>query len=441
MTVTTTANSILYAGNDTVKAFAFPYIFFAPTDLHVTLVDAAGANVTPPPVLNGAATYDYTVTGVVTHGEYASGGTVTFVTAPPAGYTVSLVRAVPALQTVTLIDNTKFPADTVNTEFDKLTVLAQQSAFQSGVALQIPGNEVGLIVIAAPVASRANKLLLWDAAGNLSMIDTANIIGGSVPGGPAGGDLTGSYPNPTVKPSVSLSGTPSAPTATAGTNTTQLATTAFVGAAIANLKPKVTKFAASGTFTPDANCVHGYVVGIGGGGGAASLTGVAAQATGGGGGASGNTVTTFFTLAQVLPTVAVTIGAGGAGGTSGGIGASGGDTFFGSLLTAKGGGPAPGGPSGGVPNAVGNIGTIVSLGFPGGPGMQIVATAIAMGGNGGGRGGGPGASTGGAGTGGTAGLANSGGGAGGTAVVGAGGPFGSAAGGSGYLYVVEYLKA
>jgi len=53
--------------------------------------------------------------------------------------------------------------------------------------------------------------------------------------GPAGGDLAGGYPNPTIKPDVALTGTPTAPTAAPGTNTAQIAVTAFVQAAIAAL--------------------------------------------------------------------------------------------------------------------------------------------------------------------------------------------------------------
>jgi len=167
MTVTTTLNSIRYAGNGVTTQFAFPYIFFEPTDLVVTLYDASFVDVTPPPVLNGGGTYGYTVTGTHSHGEYPAGATVTFNSAPATGLTVSLLRAVPATQLVALIDNTKLPADTINAEFDKLTVLAQQSLTVSGASLHIPEEEIGLNVRAAPHDVRRGRVLAWDDAGNL----------------------------------------------------------------------------------------------------------------------------------------------------------------------------------------------------------------------------------------------------------------------------------
>lgn len=70
----------------------------------------------------------------------------------------------------------------------------------------------------------------WDATTGVAEI--LNKPTSLPPNGAAGGDLDGSYPNPTLKESVELTGVPTAPTAAVNTDSPQIATTAFVIAQI-----------------------------------------------------------------------------------------------------------------------------------------------------------------------------------------------------------------
>ena len=150
--------------------------------------------------------------------------------------------------------------------------------------LGIPDGETGLYtVLAAAAATRKTKVLAWDTNGNLTQstvtlaqIETAvgnyapinspvftgnpqapdppsladndqsiptthwvqqvvgAATGGSTPIGPAGGDLTGSYPNPTIKAGVVLTSNPTVDVSPAATDSDlSIATTAMVQAAIA----------------------------------------------------------------------------------------------------------------------------------------------------------------------------------------------------------------
>lgn len=158
--------------------------------------------------------------------------------------------------------------------------------------------------------------------------------------------------------SPTFTGTPAAPTATAGTNTTQVATTAFVQTALGGaIEADYQVFTAAGTWTkPSGLSANALVIvemwGAGGGGGGGS-----ANHRGGGGGAF---ATETFLASALGATVAVGVGSGGPGGTGGNAGTAGGNSTFGSVLTAYGGGGGSGatsgqryGGSGGGHNAVG----------------------------------------------------------------------------------------
>ena len=167
-----------------------------------------------------------------------------------------------------------------------------------------------------------------------------------------------------------FTGSPTAPTAPVGTNTDQLATTAFV---LANISiPNIQTFDASGTWTKPAGLNPNTLARLQNWAGGASGGGASGAGGAGGGGAGGGYNERIVTLSQMGATETVTIGAGGVGVTNA-EGNAGGNTTIGSLLTAYGGGRGGGvntaGSGGGSPSisAVGGNATGNTQGAAGPP--------------------------------------------------------------------------
>jgi hypothetical protein len=170
MTVESIYVPVSNRGNGGTVAFAFPYQFFAPSDLIVRLFDLSTNTPVPPPMLNGAASFDYGVTGTIDDdgtGEYLN-GTVTFNTAPPANYRITIERSVAALQSVSLADDSLFPAKSVEAELDRLQMQIQQGQASAVRAITAPVSDGPVNLVLPPAAVRADTVLTFDDSGNVA---------------------------------------------------------------------------------------------------------------------------------------------------------------------------------------------------------------------------------------------------------------------------------
>ncbi|SEK02613.1 hypothetical protein [Paraburkholderia tropica] len=213
--------------------------------------------------------------------------------------------------------------------FQSLTNGITYANLAQAAANTVLGNSTGaaanVSALTVPSCSTASSALIWTSANGFGCNTAINASS-------LGGTAAASY---ALLASPTFTGTPAAPTASVGTNTTQIATTAFV---IANAGTGrligVQVLTTSGTYTPDTgtNSVITEQCGGGGAGGGAAATSTG-QLSGGAGGSAGGYIKSRLTSG--FSGVTVTIGAGGVA-ASGAAGGAGGNTVFGTL-TANGG--------------------------------------------------------------------------------------------------------
>lgn len=117
MTVSTTTNKVAYIGNGIATTFAIPFPFLEKTHLKVYQL------------LNNVQTdrTDWTI----------SGGNMVFATAPANDAQIVIMREVPLTQETDYRENEVLPAETLERNFDKLTMQVQQLKEQADRAVTV----------------------------------------------------------------------------------------------------------------------------------------------------------------------------------------------------------------------------------------------------------------------------------------------------------------
>jgi len=160
MTISTTTIKNSYSGDGSQTVFAYTFKILADADIQVIIRAANGTETVK------TLTTDYTVSGAGT----ASGGNVTFGTAPSSTETVVLRRETTQTQTVDLVENDPFTAETVEGAFDRSILIAQELQEEVDRSIKLSRtNSMTSTEFTVDAATRANKILAFDGSGEIAV--------------------------------------------------------------------------------------------------------------------------------------------------------------------------------------------------------------------------------------------------------------------------------
>jgi hypothetical protein len=172
MTISTTIIKNSYSGDASNDTFAYQFKISTTADMQVIIRSAAGAETVK------TLTTHYTVTGA---GE-SSGGNVVFEAGhiPAATETVILRRSTTQTQALDLVENDPFTADSVESAFDKNLALVQELQEESNRSIKLSRtNTMTSTEFTVGATDRANKILAFDSAGEISVTQELGTFKGS----------------------------------------------------------------------------------------------------------------------------------------------------------------------------------------------------------------------------------------------------------------------
>lgn len=156
-----------FNGNDATTSFPFTFKVFAKTDIRVVLATPSGTETDL--VLDS----DYSVT-LNGDQDAAPGGTITYPISGDAlatGWTLTAVGDIDALQPTDLTNQGGFYPQVIENALDRATILVQQLQETDSRTIQLPVSDSSGDVQLPPAASRAGRVLGFDASGNLQLVE------------------------------------------------------------------------------------------------------------------------------------------------------------------------------------------------------------------------------------------------------------------------------
>lgn len=154
MTVASDINKTRFVGSNSAGPFLFGFKFYQNEEIIVVKMDSEGIETL---FIEGS---DYTLSGA----GVETGGQINLAAILPTGEELIVTRVLDVLQETSFINQGAFYPELHETAFDKLTMMLQQIAEETGRAIKMPVSHIGPFTM--PGFPRANTVVGFDADGN-----------------------------------------------------------------------------------------------------------------------------------------------------------------------------------------------------------------------------------------------------------------------------------
>lgn len=241
MSLSNTTVKAIYTGDGSNLVFAIPATNIVDDSSEILVYTRDEATPTIPVValMSEGALNDYTLTGAPDVNSFNVNVTFNVGKAPTATQKVVVIRRLPLTQILDLVPTGAVPLVSMELAYDRIVAMAQELREELSRSVKANITTSRTEVSFEIPEPRTGRVLAWKSTDDgFEWVVPASGGGGVGGGSSAWGGITGTLSDQTdLQTALNLkanlasptfTGVPAAPTATLGTNTTQLATTAFV---------------------------------------------------------------------------------------------------------------------------------------------------------------------------------------------------------------------